>query len=190
MKWDAAQSAALATLWGEGLSTMKIAKLLGITKNSVVGRAHRLNLEGRASPLLPALAPRPVVLHAPKVTLPALPSERMEASRIASRKTTEDQEARIWIMSGNGKSDRSIAKKMEVSVDVIRRVLGKAAYQRGSYVAPVPKPKPPAPVQRTMILKPGLRCEYLDGDEKPYIRCTANATRGAWCAEHYAVCYE
>ncbi|HWK45411.1 MAG TPA: GcrA family cell cycle regulator [Stellaceae bacterium] len=42
---------ALGKLWSEGLSTAEIGRRLGVTKNSVVGKAHRLSLTPRPSPL-------------------------------------------------------------------------------------------------------------------------------------------
>jgi GcrA cell cycle regulator len=41
----------LAQLWKEGHSTAEIGRRLGITKNAVVGKAHRLSLEPRPSPV-------------------------------------------------------------------------------------------------------------------------------------------
>lgn len=41
----------LKALWAEGLTTGEIGKRLGISKNAVVGKAHRLGLKGRPSPI-------------------------------------------------------------------------------------------------------------------------------------------
>src|SRR5260370_17736674 len=41
----------LGRLWKEGHSTAEIGRRLGLTKNAVVGKAHRLSLEPRPSPL-------------------------------------------------------------------------------------------------------------------------------------------
>jgi GcrA cell cycle regulator len=46
------QDAELRRLWAENLTTKAIAKLMGRSKNSIIGRAHRLHLEGRASPII------------------------------------------------------------------------------------------------------------------------------------------
>jgi len=42
----------LGQLWDAGHSTPEIARRMGLTKNSIVGRAHRIGLEGRASPII------------------------------------------------------------------------------------------------------------------------------------------
>jgi GcrA cell cycle regulator len=41
----------LSRLWDEGLSTAEIGRRLGVSKNAVVGKAHRLALTPRPSPL-------------------------------------------------------------------------------------------------------------------------------------------
>ncbi len=41
----------LAKLWDEGHSTAEIGRRLGISRNSVIGKAHRLALSPRPSPL-------------------------------------------------------------------------------------------------------------------------------------------
>ena len=51
MDWTSETIARLRTLWDEGLSTAEIGRRLGITKNAVVGKAHRLTLPARPSPI-------------------------------------------------------------------------------------------------------------------------------------------
>ncbi len=49
--WTPKKIAKLRELWDKGLSTSEIGKKLGVTKNSVVGKAHRLELDARMSPI-------------------------------------------------------------------------------------------------------------------------------------------
>ena len=49
--WTEALIAALRRLWAEGHSTAEIGRRMGITKNAVVGKAHRLMLAPRPSPI-------------------------------------------------------------------------------------------------------------------------------------------
>ncbi len=49
--WDRASILRLEGFWAEGYSTAEIGRRMGISKNSVVSKAHRLNLPGRASPI-------------------------------------------------------------------------------------------------------------------------------------------
>ena len=51
MPWDDSNVARLRDLWDQGLPTAQIGKLLGFTKNAVVGKAHRIGLERRPSPI-------------------------------------------------------------------------------------------------------------------------------------------
>ncbi len=74
MEWTDETIAKLRTLWAEGLSTAEIGRRLNISKNAVVGKAHRLNLPSRPSPIRRAegdATPRPAM---PKRTQgPTLP---------------------------------------------------------------------------------------------------------------------
>ena len=45
--WTRERDEELRRLWDQGLSTSRIGDRLGVTKNAVVGRAHRLNLPSR-----------------------------------------------------------------------------------------------------------------------------------------------
>ena len=49
----------LRRLWSEGYSTAEIGRRMGISKNAVVGKAHRLDLPGRPSPIRTGKSPRP-----------------------------------------------------------------------------------------------------------------------------------
>jgi GcrA cell cycle regulator len=51
MSWNDGNVARLRELWDQGLPTAQIGKLLGFTKNAVVGKAHRIGLERRPSPI-------------------------------------------------------------------------------------------------------------------------------------------
>ncbi|MBD1147407.1 hypothetical protein IDH28_01065 [Pelagibacterales bacterium SAG-MED31] len=51
MPWDDSNVSKLRELWDQGLPTAQIGKLLGFTKNAVVGKAHRIGLERRPSPI-------------------------------------------------------------------------------------------------------------------------------------------
>jgi len=49
MEWAEETIVRLRTLWDEGLSTAEIGRRLGVSKNAVVGKAHRLDLPARPS---------------------------------------------------------------------------------------------------------------------------------------------
>jgi len=77
MDWSTEAIDRLRALWAEGHSTAEIGRRMGISKNAVVGKAHRLNLSARPSPIRretggqPAVAaPRTPRTPAPRNTLP------------------------------------------------------------------------------------------------------------------------
>ena len=75
MEWNEDAIARLRALWAEGHSTAEIGRRMGVSKNAVVGKAHRLNLPARPSPIRREASggtpPRP---SAPRrVTGPTLP---------------------------------------------------------------------------------------------------------------------
>ncbi len=51
MEWTDDAIARLRALWVEGHSTAEIGRRMAISKNAVVGKAHRLGLEARPSPI-------------------------------------------------------------------------------------------------------------------------------------------
>lgn len=52
MKWDSEQDATLTQLWATGMRCSEIAgNIPGASRNSVIGRAHRLRLAARPSPI-------------------------------------------------------------------------------------------------------------------------------------------
>lgn len=69
MIWDSGAIAMLTTLWNRGESISEIGRLMGISKNAVVGKAHRLDhIVARNSPIK-----RDIALIASSDTVRALP---------------------------------------------------------------------------------------------------------------------
>jgi GcrA cell cycle regulator len=74
-EWSDASHARLRVLWDEGHSTVRIAAMMGTTKDAVVGKAHRLGLMPRPSPIRsdgPRQPPKPRTLPKQARTLPPL----------------------------------------------------------------------------------------------------------------------
>lgn len=59
MSWTPEKIKQLKKLWAKGKSTVEIGRELGISKNAVVGKVHRLELDARPSPIKKATAPAP-----------------------------------------------------------------------------------------------------------------------------------
>jgi GcrA cell cycle regulator len=84
--WTAEELADLRRLWDEGLTAGQIGERLRRTRNSILGKVHRLKLPSRASPLgkpadsasarpkapKPPRAPKPAPLRAGATTLPPI----------------------------------------------------------------------------------------------------------------------
>jgi len=51
IKWTPEVVLSLRQLWDEGHSTAEIGRRLGLSKNAIVGKAHRLDLPSRPSPI-------------------------------------------------------------------------------------------------------------------------------------------
>lgn len=51
MAWTDKMVEDLKIMWKQGLTTGEIGKRLGVSKNSIVGKVHRLQLEARPSPI-------------------------------------------------------------------------------------------------------------------------------------------
>lgn len=73
MSWTPERIAEVTRLWSQGLTTAEIGRLVGVSKNAIVGKAHRLGLPARPSPIkrearLPRQArtePRPIERPSP-----------------------------------------------------------------------------------------------------------------------------
>ena len=67
MVWTEEKIKNLKKLWTKGATTAEIAKKLGLSKNSVIGKVHRLNLGARPSPIK---TKKTTLIKTPKVKTP------------------------------------------------------------------------------------------------------------------------
>ena len=160
MDWSDALILQLRELWDEGHSTAEIGRRLRVTKNAVVGKAGRLDLPARPSPIIrhgETRAPRnPPAVRRPKDTLPPLASGAVVPVPVAApRQFTNAQNA-------------SLGRRPP---------------------APVATPTPPPPAKpygRVItccwpIGEPGTRSfRFCD---------VASVPAGPYCAEHRALAY-
>ncbi len=74
MSWTDERIEQLKSMWGAGQTASQIAEALGgVSRNAVIGKAHRLGLEARPSPVKPnepEKAPEPVAAPAPPALEP------------------------------------------------------------------------------------------------------------------------
>ena len=75
MSWTDERIESLRTMWEKGLTASQIAdELGGVSRNAVIGKAHRLGLKSRPSPVKATeKAAKPVKAAAPAAPRPAAP---------------------------------------------------------------------------------------------------------------------
>jgi GcrA cell cycle regulator len=78
VNWTDNTIQSLRNLWAEGYSTAEIGRRMGVSKNAVIGKAHRLKLQGRPSPIRRAEAGTPGAVRSRR---PLLPQVRAEPGR-------------------------------------------------------------------------------------------------------------
>ena len=69
MSWTPEKVEKLKELWGKGSTASEIAQILGgVTRNAVIGKAHRLNLSGKIQTKKNSIkgTPRTIPLFSPK----------------------------------------------------------------------------------------------------------------------------
>ena len=91
MEWTEQRIDMLRKLWGQGQTASQIATLLGgVTRNAVIGKAHRLGLTGRPSPIkregTDVVAPRrkPAAQRRQQPSLAPMPPARHAVSQPAA----------------------------------------------------------------------------------------------------------
>ena len=88
MPWNDSNVARLRDLWDQGLPTAQIGKLLGFTKNAVVGKAHRIGLERRPSPIRRTV----IKPDRKKARSPIMPKLKFEAEKEEIKEAPKTQQ--------------------------------------------------------------------------------------------------
>ena len=86
MSWTDERVTLLKQLWGEGKTAAEIAKVLGdgITRNAVIGKAHRLKLSSRLSPIQQNVTKKPKSeAQPPRLVKPAVRLPEFKGKGIA-----------------------------------------------------------------------------------------------------------
>ncbi|MEX0923449.1 MAG: GcrA family cell cycle regulator [Rhodovibrionaceae bacterium] len=112
MSWSTEQIDELTKLWDQGLSASVIGKKLGVSKNAVVGKAHRLKLparpspikrDGSATPRRRVLNIRPQVEPAPQAKSYTPPAQEKEPPRRI--RAAEGTQRCLWPIGDPGDSN-------------------------------------------------------------------------------------
>lgn len=175
MIWDDDAIANLTRMWDEGASTNAIAKALETTKSAVIGKAHRLKLAGRPSPIK---NPRP---NDPYAKARWMLSVRYSVSTVA-KKTGIPEEA-IQEISTRPKRLPPVIKSQD------QIALPFAAIPRPALKPVIVAPPPPLPAVPVGRVR---ECCWPIGEPraKDFRYCDAPSVPcRPYCDEHYKVAY-
>lgn len=140
MAWTEERIDHLKQLWEKGLTASQIAEQLGgVSRNAVIGKAHRLGLKSRPSPVKSG-AKKAAVKKPVKRAKPAAPPKKEAAPKAAKAQTTSQQNAPQTQTAANGSSPKIVS-------------IGPGGFLRqgpGDQQAPIP----PAPPRRLVPAKP------------------------------------
>ena len=115
MAWTDQMVEDLRVMWKQGMTTAEIGKRLGVSKNSIVGKVHRLGLSGRPSPIKKKEKP-----EAAEVT--AAPKEKNNrGEKETAKKTTERENDKPQVSKTAAPAARQPAHRQAVSPDGCKR---------------------------------------------------------------------
>jgi GcrA cell cycle regulator len=203
MSWTDERIDRLKTMWTQGATASQIAdELGGVSRNAVIGKAHRLGLESRPSPVKPGeekeKKARPAPAPAPKAAKPA-PAPKA-AAPVAEPRQPVDEPLRP------AASAPAPSRKPADPNAVQYRSVGPGGFIRqgpGDTQAPIP----PAPPRRLVPAKPSAEvadktslldlndrvCRWPMGHpgEPDFHFCGQPANPGyPYCVDHCGVAYQ
>jgi GcrA cell cycle regulator len=162
MSWTEERIDRLKAMWAKGATASQIAdELGGVSRNAVIGKAHRLGLESRPSPVKPGeekgkkATPKPVAAAPKKV--PAVPAPRATVAKAppaaasAAEVSPGDAPAGPGPKFSSGTPQRP--QPMQLDPNMQYRSVGPGGFIRqgpGDTQAPIP----PAPPRRLVPAKP------------------------------------
>ena len=202
MSWTDERIERLKTLWSQGVTASHIAdELGGVSRNAVIGKAHRLGLQSRPSPVKPnepeTPAPPPQKAKAEKAApkaAPAAPQPKPEPKAKAAPQPAEPEDAPAAAATAPAKPQPQV------------RSIGPGGFVRqgpSDQQAPIP----PAPPRRLVPAKPSPeiadKTSLLDLNEKTckwpvghpgepdFHFCGKSANPGfPYCVDHCGVAYQ
>lgn len=158
MSWTDERIETLKTMWEAGQTASQIAEALGgVSRNAVIGKAHRLDLQSRPSPVKPnepavaapvAVEPEPAVVAAPPPPAPAArpaPAPEPKPEPVIAAVEDEDDE--------DEEQEAPVAPAPVREPQPILRSVGPGGFVRQSPGEQQP-PSTPAPPRRLVPAKP------------------------------------
>ena len=194
MSWTDERIEQLKELWSKGMTASQIAdELGGVSRNAVIGKAHRLGLQSRPSPVKPN-EPAPVKTRGKQA--PAEPEE----------KVTEEQAPRAASEPAHAPQPAAAAAPPIGPPQPLIRSVGPGGFVRQG-PSDQQQPIPPAPPRRLVPAKPSAevadKTSLLDLNEKickwpighpgepDFHFCGKPSNPGfPYCVEHCGVAYQ
>jgi GcrA cell cycle regulator len=209
LSWTDERIDRLKELWSQGKTASHIAdELGGVSRNAVIGKAHRLGLQSRPSPVKPnEPAPKAKARARDKAEAAAAPPERKPAAEAPPAPWEEDDEAEDVSPAAAAQPEEASAEPAAPAApQPVVRSIGPGGFVRqgpSDQQAPIP----PAPPRRLVPAKPspevadktGLLdlneriCKWPIGHpgEPDFHFCGRNANPGfPYCVEHCGVAYQ
>lgn len=152
----------IAALWESGKTGTEIAKVLGTTRSAVLGKIHRMKRMGKI---------KDRVNSAPVAAA---------AARSKPRSPTVKRPKLVLLTMPSKTVQKGVSSAPRV-VDVPIVPVAEEAQK--------PRSKAPVPL---LSLKP-RSCRYIVNDKRgpmAVLYCGEPKTKGAYCAAHYALCYQ
>ena len=192
MSWTDERIDQLKEMWTRGMTASQIAdELGGVSRNAVIGKAHRLGLQSRPSPVKP------------NEPLPAKPRTKAAAVPEESRETAP---APVVVPAGAPAQPQAASSPAQAAPQLQIRSVGPGGFLRQGPGDQQP-PIPPAPPRRLVPAKPSAevadKTSLLDLNEKickwpighpgepDFHFCGKSANPGfPYCVEHCGVAYQ
>ncbi len=209
LSWTDERIDRLKELWSQGKTASHIAdELGGVSRNAVIGKAHRLGLQSRPSPVKPnEPAPKAKARVRDKADAPAAAApEPRPVAEAPPAPWEEDDEAEAPASEADRSDEASAEPAQPATPQPVVRSIGPGGFVRqgpSDQQAPIP----PAPPRRLVPAKPspevadktGLLdlneriCKWPIGHpgEPDFHFCGRNANPGfPYCVEHCGVAYQ
>lgn len=166
VEWNEETIARLRDLWATEMSAGAIGREMGISKNAVVGKAHRLNLPARESPL---------------------PKRQFDQPRKPKHETARVRTAGLHVPQGTQVLQGDTLAAFGAALSVLQQ-------QEPDALAVTPPPVSPGHVNQTLKTTfraaPAGKCQWPMGNGKPWKFCHSATSAGrSYCSEHAALAY-
>jgi GcrA cell cycle regulator len=199
MSWTEERIERLKKMWAEGATASQIAdELGGVSRNAVIGKAHRLGLEQRPSPVKPGEEKERKAATPTATTAAPVPRATPRPEAVAARPASSEATPSV--------APQPSTPRRPSAADLQYRSIGPGGFIRqgpGEQQAPIP----PAPPRRLVPAKPSPEvadktslldlndriCKWPMGHpgEPDFHFCGAPANPGfPYCVEHCGVAYQ